>query len=115
MTNYFVYLSPLWSMGLANHIWQSTLFAAAVWLLAAAFRRNQARVRYALWMVASLKFLVPFSVLVSVGELIRWPSGAHITQPSFSPFVDGIANPFPSADVAALPSPTQMAHPLSCI
>ena len=115
MTNYFVHLSSSWFMGLANHIWQSTLFAAAVWLLAAAFRRNQARVRYALWMVASLKFLVPFSVLVSVGELIHWPSGAHITQPSLSPFVNGIANPFPSADVAALTSPTPIAHPLSSV
>src|SRR6185437_16087996 len=44
-----------------------------------------------------------------------WPSGAHFTQPSLSPFVDGIANPFPSADLAALPSPTQIAHPLTSV
>ena len=43
-----------------NHLWQSTLFAAAVALLALAFRRNRARLRYGLWFAASIKFLVPF-------------------------------------------------------
>ena len=34
---------------LANHIWQSTIFAAAVTVLAFVVRRNHARVRYRLW------------------------------------------------------------------
>ena len=51
-----------------DHLWQSTLFAMVVGLLTLAFRRNRARVRYALWFVASVKFLVPFS-LIDVARL----------------------------------------------
>ena len=42
------YLSPL-----ANHLWQSTLFAGAAWLLVLALRRHQAQVRYWVWFIAS--------------------------------------------------------------
>jgi beta-lactamase regulating signal transducer with metallopeptidase domain len=53
-----------------DHAWQSTLFAIAVGLLTLAFRRNRARVRFALWFAASVKFLVPFSVVVWLGSWI---------------------------------------------
>ena len=56
---------------LFNHLWQSTLFAAAMAALSLAFRNNHARTRYALWLAASLKFLVPFSMLVSIGDLAQ--------------------------------------------
>jgi bla regulator protein BlaR1 len=52
---------------LANHLWQSTLFAAVACLLTLALRRNRAQIRYRLWLVASIKFLVPFSLLVAAG------------------------------------------------
>jgi uncharacterized protein (TIGR03435 family) len=55
-----------------NHLWQSTLFTAAVAVLMLAFRRNQARLRYGLWLAASLKFLVPFAVLADVGGRLNW-------------------------------------------
>ena len=41
---------------LTNHLWQSTLFAVAAGLLAFAFRKNRAQIRYGLWFSASLKF-----------------------------------------------------------
>jgi VWFA-related protein len=53
--------------GLVSHLWQSTWFAAAVALLTLAFRGNRARVRYGLWLSASVKFLVPFSLLIGLG------------------------------------------------
>ncbi len=56
-------LSPL----VANHIWQSTLFAVAAGLLTLAVRKDRAAVRYSLWLAASLKFLVPFSLLIALG------------------------------------------------
>ena len=62
---------------LTNHLWQSTLFATAAALLSLAFRRNQARVRYWLWLCASLKFFVPFSVLMSLGSRFEWAQPAH--------------------------------------
>jgi beta-lactamase regulating signal transducer with metallopeptidase domain len=53
-----------------DHLWQSTLFAMAIGLLTPAFRRNRARVRYALWFCASVKFLVPFSMMMWLGSII---------------------------------------------
>jgi beta-lactamase regulating signal transducer with metallopeptidase domain len=53
-----------------DHVWQSTLFAIAVGLLTLAFRRNRARLRYALWFSVSVKFLVPFSMIMWLGSVI---------------------------------------------
>ncbi len=56
---------------LLDHLWQSTLFTAVVWLIARAMHTNGARVRYWLWFAASMKFLIPLSLLVNAGELMR--------------------------------------------
>src|SRR5262249_29606754 len=58
---------------LLDHLWQSTLVAIGVAWLALACRRNRARVRYALWLGASLKFFVPFALLTALGSQIAWP------------------------------------------
>src|SRR4051794_36733213 len=55
---------------LIPHLWQSTLFLGAGWLLTLALRNNQARVRYWVWLAVSIKFLVPFSLLVGFGMLM---------------------------------------------
>jgi len=55
----FEFLSRVWTEfgpAIGNHLWQSTLFVAAVALLTLAFRRNRAGTRYGLWMAASVKF-----------------------------------------------------------
>jgi bla regulator protein blaR1 len=70
------FLADVWrdfAPGLGNHLWQSTIFAAVVAGLALALRGNQARTRYWLWLAASLKFLFPFSLLVSVGSYLAIP------------------------------------------
>jgi beta-lactamase regulating signal transducer with metallopeptidase domain len=67
-----------------DHIWQSTLFAIAVGLLTLGFRRNRARVRFALWFAASVKFLVPFSAIVGLGSWIE--PGALAVLGRFNPF-----------------------------
>jgi hypothetical protein len=51
-----------------NHLWQSTLFAVAAGLLTAIFRNNGAHIRHWLWLSASIKFLLPFSVLIVLGS-----------------------------------------------
>src|SRR5580704_10609147 len=56
-----------------NHLWQSTAFAGGVALTCLALRHNSPRLRYWLWLAASVKFLIPFSVLVSTGARIQLP------------------------------------------
>ncbi len=59
---------------LLDHLWQSTLFAAAVALLTLAFRRHGAAIRHGLWFAASIKFLMPFSLLAALGGYLSPPS-----------------------------------------
>ena len=62
---------------LTNHLWQSTLFAVAAGLLAAALRQNRAQVRFWLWFSASLKFFVPFALLMTLGSHLQWAPAAQ--------------------------------------
>ena len=64
------------SPALGNHLWQSTLFAIAAGLLTLILRNNHARIRYLLWLTASVKFLVPFSLLAGIGSHIAWWRGS---------------------------------------
>ncbi len=84
------------SHDLTNHLWQSTLFAVAAGLLTAAFRRNRAQVRYWLWFSASLKFFIPFALLLSLGShLDRTPTATKIATPIGAPGVSlQISEPF---------------------
>jgi uncharacterized protein (TIGR03435 family) len=91
---------------LANHLWQSTLFAAAAGLLVVAFRGNRASVRYWLWFSASVKFLLPFALLVSLGSHLQWAPAAtrmatEITLPSAPLSIGQISQPFPRTLPAA--------------
>lgn len=55
---------------IAQHLWQSTLFVIAAWVLARLCRRNSATIRYWIWLGASLKFLVPFALLQWLGDYV---------------------------------------------
>ncbi|MGD0497353.1 MAG: M56 family metallopeptidase [Bryobacteraceae bacterium] len=94
-----------------NHLWQSTGFAAVAVLLALALRANHARVRYWLWMAASVKFLVPFSALAAVGSYLgRWLVPA--TPVARVPLVmEQIVQPFAPAQVGVLPVAPSVAAP----
>ncbi|HEU4781404.1 MAG TPA: M56 family metallopeptidase [Steroidobacteraceae bacterium] len=59
-----------------DHLWQSTVFVAVAWSLTALLRKNGARLRYWIWLAASLKFLVPFSLIALIGSQI----GAGVTD-----------------------------------
>src|ERR1700733_9037189 len=94
---------------LTNHLWQSTLFAIAAGLLTLAFRENRAKVRYWLWLSASLKFFIPFSLLMSLGSHLQSPAtqriAAQIAAPSVSFTIEQISQPF--ADSLLLAPSTQ--------
>ena len=57
---------------LTNHLWHSTLVAGLAWLVTLALRRDRAAVRHAVWLAASVKFLVPFSLLTNLGARFGW-------------------------------------------
>jgi bla regulator protein BlaR1 len=56
---------------LVNHLWQSTSIMLLIWLLTIHLKKYRANLRYRLWMLASVKFLVPLSFLVEFGKLLR--------------------------------------------
>jgi bla regulator protein BlaR1 len=55
---------------LSTHLWQSTILGLVAGALVLILGGCHARVRYWLWMAASVKFLVPFSLLIAIGN--RW-------------------------------------------
>jgi bla regulator protein BlaR1 len=80
---------------LANHVWQSTLFAVVVALITVAFRRNRAPVRFWLWFSASFKFFVPFSLLMGLGSHLGWaPVTNRVAAPAVSFTMEQASQPF---------------------
>src|SRR5436309_965459 len=78
-----------------HHLWQSTLFAAVAGLLALALRNNRAHVRHWIWLIASLKFLVPFAVLTSLGGRLPAPAA----MPPVAAVVEGIGRTFDAREI----------------
>jgi beta-lactamase regulating signal transducer with metallopeptidase domain len=78
---------------LINHLWQSTVCALLAALLTLAFRRNGAKVRFVIWLAASMKFLIPFSLFVSVGEYLRWETAPALPRDSGLLIFGQIAQP----------------------
>ena len=76
------------------HLWQSTFFAGAAWLLALSLRTNRAQVRYWIWFTASAKFLTPFSLLVGLGALIPQPAAPPAVRTEWLTTVQELSQPF---------------------
>jgi uncharacterized protein (TIGR03435 family) len=91
-------------MSLYQHLWQSTLFAFAAAALTLLLRGYRARVRYWIWLAASYKFLVPFSLLMGLGGEVAAHRAAPIAPHAVSAAVEHFFVPrgLPSAP---LPSP----------
>jgi bla regulator protein blaR1 len=90
-------LSDLWKSlapPLGNHLWQSTLFAAVAGLLTLLLRKNSAGTRYWLWMAASLKFLLPFSLLVTIGSYASRRHSVANSTGDFYLVMDSVSQPF---------------------
>lgn len=93
-----------------NHLWQSTLFAVAAALVTLAFRQNRAHVRYWVWLSASVKFLVPFALLMNLGNSLWTAFAAKKIAEELAPLavsltVQQIAQPFPQTPPFALAAP----------
>jgi uncharacterized protein (TIGR03435 family) len=88
----------------ANHLWQSTLFAAAAALLAIALRGQRAETRYRLWLAASLKFLIPLAPLIDLGSRLQWHGVASAIPTPASRTIAQLGQPF-AAPAATVVSP----------
>jgi len=96
---------------LENHLWQSTVFAAVIAILTVVIRRNQAHVRYWLWLTASLKFLVPFALLTAAGSQLPWRSAQHFVPSAVSADVIQVSQPFAQDAGTIEPPITTMPRP----
>jgi uncharacterized protein (TIGR03435 family) len=67
---------------IVNHLWQSSCFVLLAGLLALVLRKNSAKVRYWIWLSASLKFLLPLALLVGLGSHIQWPTRGPVSIPA---------------------------------
>ena len=109
MNSFAAVLSFSWaSIGtaVADHLWQSTVFVVLAAVLTLALKENQARVRYWLWLAASLKFLLPFSVLVLLGSRLHGSKAPANPRADLSIVIEQIGQPFSSSAVSHLPSAT---------
>jgi bla regulator protein BlaR1 len=91
------YLSAMWSAiarAMGNHLWQSTLFAFGAGLLTLVLRRNHAHTRYWLWLAASVKFLIPFSLLVGMGSRLAWSRASAGTNAGLYFVMQAVSQPF---------------------
>jgi uncharacterized protein (TIGR03435 family) len=86
-----------------NHLWQSTLFLLAAALLTLAFRKHRAHVRHWIWLAASVKFLVPFAPLVSLGSRFSWRSPGTMVE---IPLAFDVAQPFTPSAVGGIAGST---------
>ena len=93
----FVFSAPAWLPAfnsVFNHVWQSTIFAVLVALLTLTLRKSHARWRCRLWLAASVKFLVPFSVLVAIGSRYGGHAPRVAAQPGMAFFMEEIGQVF---------------------
>jgi len=102
-------LSPL-----ANHLWQSTVFACIMAALTLPLRRNRAAVRYSVWLAASVKFLLPFSLLMSVGNRLALHTAPAIGAPRWYFAVERISQPFAAAALPQVVTPP-LGSPLAAV
>ncbi len=94
---------------LCNHLWQSTLFAAAAAILALFFRKNSARVRCWIWLAASAKFLIPFSLFIAIGSSLdfTWRHSASAAPQTTFAYIENISQPFGMNTSTIVPEPAK--------
>ena len=106
------YLSATWAAlapALGNHLWQSTLFVAIAALLTLTLRKNHARTRYWLWLTASVKFLIPFSLLVGMGSNLGWLRVWVGTKASLYSTMEEVSHPLTPPTISVISGGTPFA------
>ena len=86
---------------IANHVWQSTLFAIAAGLVTVMCRNNSASVRYWIWFAAAAKFLVPFAALASIVDQLPLPQSPRAATAA----IEAASMVLRASAVPAVPAP----------
>ena len=76
-----------------NHLWQSTVCAAAIGLLTLTLRENGAHTRYWMWLIASLKFLIPVALIASLATHFGARATVAVSPTPVTAVVHQIAQP----------------------
>ncbi len=108
---HFAYVSTTFGPQLGNHLWQSTVFAIGAGLLAFALRENQPRYRYWIWLSASVKFLIPFSLLISVGSHMGWFNTSAKSRTGLYFAVQQVSDPFTRRTPEVIQPATSLSAP----
>jgi bla regulator protein BlaR1 len=87
---------------IGNHLWQSTFFLAAAGMLMLLLRKNHAQARHAIWLIASAKFLIPFSLLVGLGSRLARTHSAPATNAGAYFAMEEISQPFTQQSIPAI-------------
>jgi bla regulator protein BlaR1 len=98
-----------------DHLWQSTLVTAAIALLTLALRHTLAKTRYWIWFAASLKFLIPFAALTSVGARFGWRELRLPTPVEWMSAIEAAGQPFstPLTDIVPRAMSVDVGLPLA--
>jgi bla regulator protein blaR1 len=88
-----------------DHLWQSTVVAAAAALLATLLKRQSASIRYWIWFAASIKFLVPFAALVTLGGYTSWRSVDVVPYRDAPLLIEAVGQPFAADALTVRTSP----------
>ncbi|HEY4089450.1 MAG TPA: M56 family metallopeptidase, partial [Bryobacteraceae bacterium] len=79
-------------------------------------RKNRAAVRYWVWLAASVKFLIPFSLLIRIGSQFEWRSAPSIALTRFAIVMNEAHQPFvASTSISALSIGTRSSYYLQDI
>jgi len=103
------------SPALGNHLWQSTLFAISAGLLTLILRNNHARIRYLFWLTASVKFLIPFSLLAGIGSHIAWWRGSPGANAGVYIAMDQLSQPFSQSRMSLISEAAPAIHAFGLI
>jgi TonB family protein len=80
-----------------NHLWQSTVFVLVIALMIPMLREQRAAIRFWLWFAASIKFLIPFSLLTALGAGFATGLPAAVPVAEWTAVMERIAQPVPES------------------
>jgi TonB family protein len=90
---------------LGNHLWQTTVCVLAAAVLARFVGAQHPNVRHGIWLAASVKFLIPFSLIVAAGQQLAGWTLPALDVPTVPAGLQAIGQPFSGWAIEASAAP----------